>query len=176
MSTSSYYYHRISSNSMEKYRDVQALDFEADIDDKEAHIQSLFTHRTPAPTGIWSHGDENIAISSERFTMFCVDGQPRDFTTWFDKKGQSKSLIPNHRANAMFDMGRFTSKECITLNGISSHALIRLNGSAEGEGNMRETRAQLNLLRRKIFYPLILSHKFFNPIRRKQNYMKSHIS
>jgi len=108
---------------MEKYRDVQALDFEADIDDKEAHIQSLFTHRTPAPTGIWSHGDENIVISSERFTMFCVDGQPRDFTTWFDKKGQSKSLIPNHRANAMFDMGRFTSKECINFSNNRNQSL-----------------------------------------------------
>ena len=128
MSSSSSYYHQIKANSMEKYRDVQPLDFQADIDDKVAHIQSLFTHRTPASTGIWSHGDENITISSVEFTMFCVDGEPREFTTWFDREGQSKSVIPNHRANAMFDIGRFTSIECINFSNNRNQSLKEHQG------------------------------------------------
>ena len=113
MSTPRYYYHRIKANSREEHRDVRPQDFQADIVDEVAQIQSLFTHQTPTSTGIWSRGDENITISSEQYTMFCVDGQPRVFTTWFDEEAQSKIHIPNHRANAMIDIGRFTSKECI---------------------------------------------------------------
>jgi len=128
MSTTRYYYHRIKANSSEKYRDVQPLDFQADIVDKVEQIQSLFTHRTPASTGIWSRGDENITISNEQYTMFCIDGQPRVFTTWFEEEAQSKLHIPNHRANAMFDMGRFTSKECIKFSNNRNQSLKEQHG------------------------------------------------
>lgn len=100
---------------MEPFRDVECRDFEAGVLDIEERVQSLFTHRTPDLNGKWNHGDDNITIHSERFTIFCVDGKSRDFTIWYDKEAQRKSFIPNHRANAMLDAGRFTSKERINF-------------------------------------------------------------
>ena len=111
MAAPHHYYHRINANSAEQYRDVQVRDFNADASHTEAHIQSLLTHRTPLLTGRWDHGDENITIDWGWFTMFCTDGERRDIKTWFDEEGKPKSLIPNHRANAIIDAGRFTSQE-----------------------------------------------------------------
>ncbi len=113
---------------MERFRDVEACDFEAGIDDIEALVKSLFTHRMPASNGNWNHGDNNITIYSKRLSMFCVDGQPRDFTTWLDKEGQSKRLIPNHRENAMFDLGRFTCKERINFINNRNQSLKEYHG------------------------------------------------
>lgn len=111
MAAPTHYYHRINSNSAERYRDAQVRDFNADATDTEAHVQSLLTHRTPLSTGRWDHGDESISVKCGWFNMHCTDGVRRDIKAWFHEENGLKSLIPNHRANAMIDAGRFETAE-----------------------------------------------------------------
>lgn len=90
---------------------MQLAEFDSDPSDREAHILSLLSHRVPSEDGRWAAGDEAIIIGSERFEMLCEDGVIREVTTWFDEEGLPKSLIPNHRANAIIDAARFTTAD-----------------------------------------------------------------
>ena len=105
------YYHRVNANSNESFIEAQIRDFDADADDENAHLRSLLTNERPKPNGKWEACDDFLFVEIQKFTMWCDDGKFRELTVCMDEDGRKKSLLPNHRANALIDAGRFTSKD-----------------------------------------------------------------
>ena len=50
-------------------------------------------------------------MESEVYYFWCNDGRLREFTIFMHKHGEHKSLLPNHWANALIDVGRFTMRD-----------------------------------------------------------------
>ena len=115
-STPSHYYHRINANSAEPFTNAHVQDFDGDPHDEFARLRSLLTHRRAMPNGKWDHGDENLYLGSNIFTLWCDDGELRELTVFVIENGGANLLLPNHRANALIDAGRFTSKDRIEFN------------------------------------------------------------
>ena len=126
-STPSHYYHRINANSAEPFTNARVRDFDADPDDEYAHLRSLLTHRQAILNGKWDHGDENLYLESSIYTFWCDDGELRELTVFMDENGQA-NLLPNHRANALIDAGRFTSKDRIEFKEGQNQMLKEHNG------------------------------------------------
>ena len=108
---SNVYYHRINANSNESFIEAQIQDFDADANDEDAHLESLLTHERAKPNGKWEACDNFLLVDIQKLTMWCDDGKCRELTVFMDENGRGKSLLPNHRANALIDAGRFTSKD-----------------------------------------------------------------
>ena len=56
-------------------------------------------------------GSNEIFLSRSTYTLWCSDGKRYKVEVLYDDSGQPKGLVPNHRINAMVDLGRFTSKK-----------------------------------------------------------------
>lgn len=56
-------------------------------------------------------GSDRIFLDSSTYTLWCSDGKRYKVEIVFDDDGNHKGLIPNHRINAMVNLGRFTSKK-----------------------------------------------------------------
>ena len=105
------YYHRINANSNESFVEAQIHDFDADADDEYARLQSLLAHERAKVDGKWEACDDFLLVEIQKLTMWCNDGKARELTVFMDENGRGKSLLPNHRANALIDAGRFTTKD-----------------------------------------------------------------
>jgi hypothetical protein len=125
---SSHYYHRINANSAEPFTDARVRDFDANAADEDAHLRSLLTHRRAQLNGKWDHGDENLCMESSIYTFWCDDGELSDMTIFMDENGHGKYLLPNHRANALIDAGRFTSKARVEFNEGRNNSLKEHSG------------------------------------------------
>lgn len=104
------HYHRINANSAEPFTTARVQDFGAGPDNQRDHLLSLLTHRQATLGGKWGHGDENLGLESSTYTLWCDDGELRELTVFMNENGRA-CLPPNHRANALIDAGRFTSKD-----------------------------------------------------------------
>ena len=56
-------------------------------------------------------GSNEIYLASSTYTLWCSDGKRYKVEVLYDDDGLHKGLIPNHRGNAMVDLGRFTTKK-----------------------------------------------------------------
>jgi hypothetical protein len=54
---------------------------------------------------------EDSWLERGTFLLWCEDDKKHYVKMYFDEKGKHKSLVPNHRANAMIDAGRFSTKD-----------------------------------------------------------------
>lgn len=127
--TDIYYYHRINANSAEPFTMAWVQDFDAGSgpDNENDHLLSLLTHRQARPNGKWDPGDENLYLERSIYTLWCDDGVLRELTVFMiDNVGAN--LLPNHRANALIDAGRFTSKDRIEFNDGRNQSLKEHNG------------------------------------------------
>ncbi len=84
-----------------------------DGNDKRDNIQSLLTYKNKDAYQKWKSviTDECLFIEHGTYSMWCKDNKRHQIRTFCDEKGRSKGLLPNHRANAMIDAGRFTTRE-----------------------------------------------------------------
>ena len=57
------------------------------------------------------HGEGRITFARSTYNLWCSDGKRYKVEILFDEDGLHKKLLPNHRFNAMVDLGRFTSKK-----------------------------------------------------------------
>ena len=55
-------------------------------------------------------GQDSIYLCPVKYTLWCSDGKRYKVEILFDDDGLSKKLQPNHRFNAMVNLGRFTTK------------------------------------------------------------------
>ena len=80
-------------------------------DDGELYgnLRPLFSHYEKGKGEIG--GTEPIYIGTSKYTLWCNNGKRYKVELFYDEDGQNKSLLPNHRMNAMADAGRFTSKK-----------------------------------------------------------------
>ena len=56
-------------------------------------------------------GSSEIYLSRSTYTLWCDDGKRYKVDILYDDNGATKVLLPNHRFNAMVNLGRFTSKK-----------------------------------------------------------------
>ena len=52
-----------------------------------------------------------IYLRPAKYTLWCSDGKRYKVEILFDDEGLTKKLLPNHRFNAMVNLGRFTTKK-----------------------------------------------------------------
>ena len=124
----SFYYHRINSNSAEPFTIARVQDFDAGPgpDNEYAHLRSLLTHRHARLKGKWDHGDENLYLEGSTYALWCDDGELRELRVYMIE--DRTKLLPNHRANALIDAGRFTSKDRIEFNDGRNQSLKEHHG------------------------------------------------
>ena len=128
MTDSHHYYHRINANLAEPFTEAQVDDFDPDPDNECSHIRSLLTHSRLALHGKWDHGDENLYLESRMYTFWCDDGELRELTVFTCKNGLANLPLPNHRANALIDAGRFTSKDRVEFKDGRNQSFKEHNG------------------------------------------------
>ena len=102
-----YSYLRINSNGDIPMDFVNLADIKKD--EEYQNIRPLFSHHTSKENDV--DGKFPIYLNITKYSLWCSDGKRYNVQIYFDEDGLSKKLLPNHRANAMVDAGRFTSKK-----------------------------------------------------------------
>jgi len=103
---SKYSYMRINCNGELPFTFVNLDEF--DKLDEYKQIRPLFSH--------YEEDGKMIYIGKTKYTLWCSNGKRYNVEMYFDEDGLSKKLLPNHRINAMINLGRFTSKKFDYLN------------------------------------------------------------
>jgi hypothetical protein len=111
---------------VEPFVEARLQDFVAN--DEYCAKRSLLTFRRATLNGKWDDGDKNLFVESGVYSFWCDDGELRELAVFMDEDGRSKNLLPNHRANALIDAGRFTSKDRIQFNEGQNQSLKEHHG------------------------------------------------
>jgi len=100
MSAPKYSFLRINSNGEVPQEFCNIGDYESG--ELYENLRPLFSH--------YEEDGDKIFIGTSKYTFWCNDGKRYKVEVFFDEDGSHKKLLPNHRANAMADAGRFTNK------------------------------------------------------------------
>lgn len=103
------FYHRINSNSPNPY--IRTHEKELKGVDLYERIQCLMERPISPNNEPRTERKGKINFLRFRIMLWCDDGKRHLVNMYFDRAGVDKHLLPNHRANAMIDAGRYTTKE-----------------------------------------------------------------
>jgi len=103
---SKYSYMRINHSGELPFTFVNLDEF--DKLDEYKQIRPLFSH--------YEEDGKMIYLKKTKYTLWCSNGKRYNVEMYIDEDGLSKDLQPNHRINAMINLGRFTSKKFDYLN------------------------------------------------------------
>tara|TARA_Y100000401_G_scaffold60121_1_gene47668 strand:+ start:274 stop:975 length:702 start_codon:yes stop_codon:yes gene_type:complete len=79
---------------------------------------------------------EPIYFSKSKYAFWCSDGKRYNIEVLFDDDGLNKGLTPNHRYNAMVNLGRFTSKKFDYIGKSRNQDIKDMWGANFGVGDM----------------------------------------
>jgi hypothetical protein len=96
-----YNYIRINANGETPMEFVNLADT-VPKDEVWNELKQTLSHYSPTGAKIY--------FGTTKYSLWCSDGKRYNVEISYDDEGLNKSLLPNHRMNAMVDLGRFTNK------------------------------------------------------------------